>query len=575
MQEFRQDPEARAAGEQSDADLGPKAFTQIVHEHYAAVLSHAQRILHDLAEAEDCAQEAFAEASRLLHTLEDPRALPGWLRGIVRHRCLRRLRRRDFLLVSLSDDVEAFPGPTETVTDGVRERLARVKGLIEELPREEREVFVLFYLKQCSQSEIAAFLRVSLGSVNNRLHQARQRLKKWENRMHTSRVEVHPTEPERASRVGTVVAVNGPLVHARFDPNAPLDLFDAVVMLNGDGSQAERMKVCQRLDDGLALCLVTQGGEPIQLGASVLNTCRVGFGLTPYTAVPSVTTSNLEQAIRILSSQAPAEARLLETGIKAVDLLCPFPAGGFVAQVGTGGVGRMVFLDELRARLEREPRPLSMLCLVHQSEPDPYRDWDEAGRRENVGQLKCYWALSSDAADPSHTGLDACDAVLHMSPLLALQGLYPAVDPEYSWSRLLRHGLVGAEHRELAERARAALVWAKWAYVDPVALELLARRAPAAAHRRSKAFQPAVSVSERPAFERARKLQLFLSQPFDTARELTGWQGSSVSLADTLHGTRAILDGEVDQLPTAAFAYAGTLDDVREHARLNVTRSFY
>lgn len=136
---------------------------------------------------------------------------------------------------------------------------------------------MLFYLKECSQSEIAAFLRVSVGSVNDRLHQARQRLKKWENQMHTSRLETQATEPERASRVGSVVAVDGPLVHARFEPHAPLDLLDALVMLNADGSQVERMKVCQRLDNGLALCLVTRGDEPIQLGASVLNTCRVGL----------------------------------------------------------------------------------------------------------------------------------------------------------------------------------------------------------------------------------------------------------------------------------------------------------
>lgn len=94
MQEPRRDPQARAAEKQFDADGETNAFTRIVHEHYAAVLSQAQRILHDPAEAEDCTQEAFAEASRLLHALEDPRALPGWLRGIVRHHCLRRAASR-------------------------------------------------------------------------------------------------------------------------------------------------------------------------------------------------------------------------------------------------------------------------------------------------------------------------------------------------------------------------------------------------------------------------------------------------------------------------------------------------
>jgi RNA polymerase sigma factor (sigma-70 family) len=574
-------------GAAPDADLGPAPparmlavargtvdFTEIVHENYTALLAHAQRILHDPAEAEDCAQEAFVEAYRLLHTLEHPSALPAWLRGIVRHRCLRRLRRRDFTLLSPDGDLERFAKSEHAGDDGQGERIAHVQRLIAALPRHEREVVVLFYLKQCSQQEIAAFLGVPLGSVNNRLHQARQRLKKWENHMHNPPSDRVEMGSDSASRVGTVVAVNGPLVQARFDPEAPLDLFDAVVMLSPDGSPSERMKICQRQEGGLALCLVTQGDEPIPLGASVLNTRRVGLGLTPFSRVPSVSAENLRLVVQALRASAPAQPRVLETGIKAIDLLCPLTSTGLIGQVGTGGVGRMVLLEELRQRLERETAALSMLCLVHRTEPDSYRDWDEATWQGGSGHLKCYWALSSDATDPSQTGLDGCDAVLHMSPLLALQGIYPAVDPEHSWSRLLREGLVDARHRDLAQRAQKALVWAKWAYADPVALELLARRAHAAAQQHIRAFQPTVPEQDRNALERARKLQLFLSQPFDAAKELTGWNGCRVALADTLEGTRAILDGELDHLPGAAFAYSGSLEQIREQARLNVVRQF-
>jgi RNA polymerase sigma factor (sigma-70 family) len=574
MQEMAKEPPGALAGAANAVEGNSARFREIVQEQYAAVLAYAQRILHDLPEAEDCTQEAFAEAFGSLHTLEGPGALPGWLRAIVRHRCLRRLRRRDLRLFCASEDMQRFPAPECATQDGSSERLAHVRSLIDELPAEEREVVLLFYLKQCSQREVAAFLGIGLGTVNNRLHQARQRLKKWQSHMQTSKLYRNESQSDKASRVGSIVAVKGPLIQTRFEPNARLDIFDALVMLSGDRGQSERMKVCRILNDGLALCLVTAGEEPIELGASVLNTRRVGLELTIFSRVPSVSSEHLSQAIEVLRGHAAPQPRLVETGIKAIDLLCPVMGGGLIAQVGTAGVGRMVLLEELRRRLQDETLPISALCLVHDSEPEPYRDWDEASTSDREGNLHCYWALSSDASDPSHDGLLGCDGAHYMSPILALQGMYPAVDAEHSWSRLLRDGWVADEHQRLAERARAALVWAKWAYTDPVALELLARRAHAAAQRRSRDFRPNVPAEERSALERARKLQLFLTQPFDTAQEMTTWKGCHVALADTLEGTRAILDGELDDIPSAAFAYAGTLDDVREHARLNVARRF-
>jgi DNA-directed RNA polymerase specialized sigma24 family protein len=139
---------------------------------------------------------------------------------------------------------------------------------------------------------------------------------------------------------------------------------------------------------------------------------------------------------------------------------------------------------------------------------------------------------------------------------------------------LLRPEVVGQDHCELAARAREALLLCKRAEADPVLLELLAARAFAAARRRQRALAAGKPGTEPIALQRARKLRAFLSQPFGVASDVTGWPGVAVDLSDTLEGCRAILDGEVDELPASAFAYAGTLEDVHEHARSGVERVY-
>jgi F-type H+/Na+-transporting ATPase subunit beta len=148
---------------------------------------------------------------------------------------------------------------------------------------------------------------------------------------------------------------------------------------------------------------------------------------------------------------------------------------------------------------------------------------------------------------------------------LAVQNLYPAIDPEYSSSRWLTEAVAGAEHVEVASRARTLLVEAKRKFCPPFALELLACSARPSASRVAATFQPEIAEGDAVRIGRARKLQFFLSQPFFTAED-TGKPGCSVSLHDTLDGCRQILDGEVDDLPLEPFHYAGALAEVRERA---------
>ena len=168
-------------------------------------------------------------------------------------------------------------------------------------------------------------------------------------------------------------------------------------------------------------------------------------------------------------------------------------------------------------------------------------------------------------ASLDYDGLRDADALIYHSPILAFQHLYPAVDAEHSWSKQLTPEIAGAEHVELARRAREALLLAKRAFADPIGLELIACRAFPAATRQFAAFAERVLQGATTELARARKLQLFLTQPFGTDHT-TGWGGATVSLRDTLDGVRAILDGEADGVPSEAFAYRGNLDDVRAHA---------
>lgn len=544
------------------------ACTELVRDFYDLVLRDAQRLLRDAEEAQDCTQEAFAEAFATLERLREPLAWPAWLRSIVRHRCLRRLRRRDLPLVPLSDGVEALvPDLAGASRERFLEQWAHVGRLIAALPPLERDVTVLFYVKQCSQQEIATFLDLPLSTVNNRLHQARERL------VNTGETHMTPTPSNtpqdgsrvRSSRIGTIIKVNGPVIDVRFDGDLSPELFAPLAIAGPGGKPEERMLITRAGQRGVVSCLATTEDE-LQVGSAVLDTGPVRSTLAPGSRLPAVPSAVVARARDVLAPERSGAPQLLETGIKAIDLLCPLPLHGSIAQVGTAFVGRMVLLDELSSRLKSGPARVTCFCMVDKTEPEPYRNVLQAQPGADGSTLQCYWVLCAGPAEPGYEALSAHDAVLYHSPLLAFQGLYPALDPERCWSQLLSSGAASQEHVALARRAREALVLAKRALTDPAGLELIACRAFRAAALALERHTTSVLATAPPELQRAHKLQLFLTQPFETASAITGWQGVSVSLADTLAGVRAILDGRADDLPPAAFRYRGSLDDVRRHA---------
>ena len=139
------------------------------------------------------------------------------------------------------------------------------------------------------------------------------------------------------------------------------------------------------------------------------------------------------------------------------------------------------------------------------------------------------------------------DTSIVLSREMASEGLYPAIDPLASNSVLLDPLIVGERHYQIAEDVRKLIE--RYRELQEV-ISLLGI--------------DELSVSDRKAVERARRLMRFLTQPFLVTTQFTGREGISVSLDDTLSGCRAILDGEVDDVAEEEFYMTGTLDDVRK-----------
>jgi len=158
---------------------------------------------------------------------------------------------------------------------------------------------------------------------------------------------------------------------------------------------------------------------------------------------------------------------------------------------------------------------------------------------------------ADDLTDPAPaTTFSHLDATTVLSRKIAEQGIYPAVDPLGSTSRILEADIVGAEHYRIARGVQTVLQ--KYRELQDIIAIL---------------GMDELSEADKRTVNRARKLQRFLSQPTHVAEKFTGVPGVYVPLSETLRGFRAILDGEMDYYPESAFFNAGTLDDVMDRAR--------
>ena len=172
-------------------------------------------------------------------------------------------------------------------------------------------------------------------------------------------------------------------------------------------------------------------------------------------------------------------------------------------------------------------------------------------RKGSITSVQAVYVPADDLTDPAPaTTFAHLDATTVLSRSIASQGIYPAVDPLESTSRILSPDILGQEHYKVAKEIQRILQRYK-ELMDIIAIMGMDE----------------LSDEDKLLVGRARKIQRFLSQPFFVSEKFTGIKGTYVTLQDTIRGFKEIINGKVDDLPESAFLFAGTMDEVREKAK--------
>ena len=301
--------------------------------------------------------------------------------------------------------------------------------------------------------------------------------------------------------------------------------------------------------------------------------------------------------------QSPV-VEMLETGIKVIDLLAPYAKGGKIGLFGGAGVGKTVLIQEKTAlvfgQMNEPPGARMRVAETGLTMAEYFRDEEhqnvllfidnifrfvQAGsevsallgrmpsavgyqptlatevgelqeriastNKGSVTSVQAVYVPADDLTDPAPaTTFAHLDATTVLSRKIVEQGIYPAVDPLESTSRILEEDVVGKEHYETARQVQAMLQ--KYKELQDIIAIL---------------GMEELSDEDKVTVYRARKIQRFLSQPFHVAENFTGVPGKYVPVKETIRGFRAIIDGEMDEYPEAAFFNVGTIDEAVEKAK--------
>jgi F-type H+-transporting ATPase subunit beta len=452
---------------------------------------------------------------------------------------------------------------------------------------------------------------------------------------------------------GNVVEIIGAVVDVKFSADSMPKVYEALKI----ESEGLTLEVQHQLGDGIARTIAMGSTDGLKRGAEVISTgepIKVPVGQGTLGRIMDVLGNSVDNAGPIeadiyspihrlapkLEDQA-ANADILETGIKVIDLIMPIAKGGKVGLFGGAGVGKTVTLMELIRNIAvehsgfsvfagvgertregndfyyemKESNVLDKVALVYgqMSEPpgnrlrvaltgltmaEHFRDegrdvlmfidniyrYTLAGTEvsallgrmpsavgyqptlaEEMGVLQeritstktgsitsfqAVYVPADDLTDPSPaTTFAHLDATLVLSRQIAELGIYPAVDPLDSTSRMLDPHVVGQDHYDTARAVQGVLQRYK-ELKDIIAI----------------LGMDELSEDDKLLVQRARKVQRFLSQPFFVAEVFTGAEGKYVTLKETITSFKAIVAGEYDHLPEQAFYMRGGIDDVVAHA---------
>jgi RNA polymerase sigma factor (sigma-70 family) len=475
------------------------AFVELTRRFQHAAFGSALALTGDFQQAEDVVQEAFVAAWSALPSLADPAAFPGWLRTIVRHHAFRLLRRKEPSTLSL---VEAAELPSEEPTADhrieQRQRATAVLATLSTLPPRLCEPAMLFFVHECSHQDIATFLGLTVATVNNRLHAARVELKRRMLTMAMESLQGEGLPDDFANRIGRLIEARGNVVEALFDPVATPDILTELSISDEANRRAVNFHVAQRPDPGVVLGVAKLQPGSLPRGSTVLSSGR-------HTRTPFDPTE-FEGIVRSLSTEVPVDhpVRLLETGIKVIDVMCLLVADGKVAIAGDRGGGTTVVMEELVRRLSRGRDRLTIFLMMPQPSAEIWPRELEPGysladelkqdgySEGTVGAVQTFFFRAEEGGwTPERLeALAPADTVIRLSVERARAKVYPTVDVLTSRSRLLETKAVAEEHVAIADRARRALaaLWSK--------------------------KTPTKSRTARLARERALKLQNYFTQPF-------------------------------------------------------------
>ncbi len=459
---------------------------------------------------------------------------------------------------------------------------------------------------------------------------------------------------------GKVVQVIGPVVDVEFPEGQLPNILTALNIHNSNSVDAADLvvEVAQHLGDNMVRCIAMDGTDGLVRGMEAVNTgdsIRIPVGNPALGRIINVVGRPVDEMGEVkgddywpIHRPAPSfvdqstTIEVLETGVKVIDLMIPFPKGGKMGLFGGAGVGKTVVLMEMINNIAKEHGGKSVFAGVGERTRegnDLYMEMKEAGvlpnaaliygqmneppgARARVGltaltaaeyfrdeqgedvllfidnifrftqagmevsallgrmpsavgyqptlgtdlgelqeritsttkgsitSVQAIYVPADDLTDPAPaTTFAHLDGTLVLSRQIAELGIYPAVDPLDSTSRILDPNVLGSDHYQVARQVQQILQ--KYKDLQDIIAIL---------------GMDELSDEDKLTVNRARKIQRFLSQPFHVAEQFTGTPGVYVKLEDTIKGFKEIIEGKHDDLPESAFYMVGTIDQAREKA---------
>ena len=455
-----------------------------------------------------------------------------------------------------------------------------------------------------------------------------------------------------AKNIGTVTQVIGPVLDIRFPDNQLPALLNAIEVPVGDKTVIA--EVAQHIGDNVVRCVAMGATDGLQRGTEAIDTgaaISVPVGESCLGRVFNLLGDPIDGGDKINATEkwpihrpAPAydeqkpATEILETGIKVIDLICPYAKGGKIGLFGGAGVGKTVLIQELINNVAKQHGGISVFTGVGERTRegnDLYREMTESGvikktamvygqmneppgarmrvglsgltmaeyfrdvkhqdvllfidnifrftqagsevsallgrmpsavgyqptlatemgalqeritstKNGSITSVQAVYVPADDLTDPAPaTTFAHLDATTVLDRGIASLGIYPAVDPLDSTSRILSPEILGAEHYETARAVQSILQRYK-ELQDIIAIMGMDE----------------LSEDDKITVNRARKVQRFLSQPFEVAEQFTGYQGKYVPLKDTIRSFQEIIQGKHDAIPESYFLFKGSIDDV-------------